>query len=190
MIEPLSARAARIRCCGRGCRPVRRAAQPHSRMVLTLAAAEGRFTLQRCERLRRTFSIRRAMPARRACRPSLSSFDVAEPRGTLLSETTMRVPADVHFRERAPWRIGARCGSTAGPIDGRAPACRLRRKAGGCDVAATGQERGHARFRAPRAGDTEHDRRPAVARADRRSEVPARAGHQRPQRRGPGGRPR
>jgi NAD(P)-dependent dehydrogenase (short-subunit alcohol dehydrogenase family) len=35
-------------------------------------------------------------------------------RGTLLSETTLRVPADVHFRERAPWRIGL-VGMACGP---------------------------------------------------------------------------
>jgi len=79
----------------------------------TLAAAEGRFMLQRCGACG-TF----AYPARDAC-PSCLSADLAfvdaSRKGTLLSETTMRIPADVHFRERAPWRAGLvalECGPT------------------------------------------------------------------------------
>src|SRR5258708_15623769 len=70
----------------------------------TRAAAEGRFVLQRCGACR-AFSY----PAREACPACLSAdlaFVDAPPRGTLLSETTVRVPSDVYFRERAPWRIG------------------------------------------------------------------------------------
>ncbi|MFN4936526.1 SDR family NAD(P)-dependent oxidoreductase [Bradyrhizobium sp.] len=70
----------------------------------TRAAAEGRFMLQRCAACN-TF----AYPARDAC-PSCLSADLpvvdAPRRGTLLAETTARVPSDVYFRERAPWRIG------------------------------------------------------------------------------------
>jgi NAD(P)-dependent dehydrogenase (short-subunit alcohol dehydrogenase family)/uncharacterized OB-fold protein len=79
----------------------------------TLAAAQGRFVLQRCGACG-TFCY----PARDAC-PSCLSADLAfvdAPRaGTLLCETVVRVPADVHFRERAPWRVGLvamACGPT------------------------------------------------------------------------------
>jgi NAD(P)-dependent dehydrogenase (short-subunit alcohol dehydrogenase family)/uncharacterized OB-fold protein len=57
-------------------------------------------------------------PARDACPACLSAdlvFTDAPQRGTLLSETTLHVPADVHFRERAPWRVGLvamECGPT------------------------------------------------------------------------------
>src|SRR6185369_921825 len=70
----------------------------------TRAAAEGRFMLQRCEACG-SF----AYPAREACPSCLSaglSFVDAPRRGILLAETTARVPSDVYFRERAPWRIG------------------------------------------------------------------------------------
>ena len=70
----------------------------------TRAAAEGRFMLQRCEACG-TF----AYPAREACPSCLSSglaFVDAPRRGLLLAETTARVPSDVYFRERAPWRVG------------------------------------------------------------------------------------
>lgn len=70
----------------------------------TRAAAEGSFMLQRCEACG-TFTY----PAREACPSCLSAglvFVDAPPRGTLLAETTARVPSDVYFRERAPWRVG------------------------------------------------------------------------------------
>ncbi|WP_271605115.1 SDR family NAD(P)-dependent oxidoreductase [Bradyrhizobium sp. CCBAU 11434] len=70
----------------------------------TRAAAEGRFMLQRCDACG-SF----AYPAREACPSCLSSdlpFVDAPRRGLLLAETTARVPSDVYFRERAPWRIG------------------------------------------------------------------------------------
>ena len=60
--------------------------------------------LQRCEACG-SF----AYPAREACSSCLSpglAFVDAPRRGILLSETTARVPSDVYFRERAPWRIG------------------------------------------------------------------------------------
>lgn len=80
--------------------------RPRSRQShgLTRVAAEGRFMLQRCEACG-TF----AYPAREACPSCLSAglaFVDAPRRGTLLAETTARVPSDVYFRERAPWRIG------------------------------------------------------------------------------------
>jgi len=71
---------------------------------LTRAAAEGRFMLQRCGACG-TF----AYPAREASPSCLSAglaFVDAPRRGMLLAETTARVPSDVYFRERAPWRIG------------------------------------------------------------------------------------
>ena len=48
-------------------------------------------------------------PAREACPSCLSAglaFVDAPRRGTLLAETTARVPSDVYFRERTPWRVG------------------------------------------------------------------------------------
>jgi len=79
----------------------------------TAAAAEGRFALQRC-----VGCDSFCYPARDACPACLSAdlvFTDAPRRGTLLSETTARIPADVYFRERAPWRIGLvalECGPT------------------------------------------------------------------------------
>jgi NAD(P)-dependent dehydrogenase (short-subunit alcohol dehydrogenase family)/uncharacterized OB-fold protein len=72
--------------------------------AFTRAAAEGRFVLQRCGSCG-TYCY----PAREACPSCLSSalaFVDAPRAGTLLSETTVRVPSDVYFRERAPWRVG------------------------------------------------------------------------------------
>ena len=72
--------------------------------LYTKAAAEGRFELQRCARCG-AFTY----PAHDACPACLSAdLPLAEaPRtGVLLTETTIRVPADVYFRERAPWRAG------------------------------------------------------------------------------------
>jgi NAD(P)-dependent dehydrogenase (short-subunit alcohol dehydrogenase family)/uncharacterized OB-fold protein len=80
--------------------------KPRSRTShgFTRAAAEGRFMLQCCEACGAF-----CYPAREACPFCLSSglaFVDAPRRGTLLAETTARVPSDVYFRERAPWRIG------------------------------------------------------------------------------------
>lgn len=60
--------------------------------------------LQRCEACGAF-----AYPAREACPSCLSpnlTFADAPRQGTLLAETTARVPSDVYFRQRAPWRIG------------------------------------------------------------------------------------
>jgi NAD(P)-dependent dehydrogenase (short-subunit alcohol dehydrogenase family)/uncharacterized OB-fold protein len=79
----------------------------------TRAAAEGRFVLQRCGAC-----CSFCYPARDACPACLSAdlvFADAPRRGTLLCETTVRIPADVYFRERAPWRVGLivmECGPT------------------------------------------------------------------------------
>lgn len=89
--------------------------KPRSRKShgFTRAAAEGRFMLQRCE----ACGIF-AYPAREACPCCLScelAFVDAPRRGTLLAETTARVPSDVYFRERTPWRVGLvkmECGPT------------------------------------------------------------------------------
>lgn len=86
-----------------------------SRAALRLVgpAAEGRFALQVCAECGTT-----VYPPRDAC-PSCLSADLplrdVDPRGVLLAETTVRVPADVHFRERAPWRVGL-IEMAAGPI--------------------------------------------------------------------------
>ncbi|MGV6876142.1 SDR family NAD(P)-dependent oxidoreductase [Pseudochelatococcus sp. B33] len=92
--------------------PLRRTRQPtlppaeRSRKAhgLIRPAAEGRFMLPRCRECG-TFHY----PPREAC-PKCLSFDVklaeAPAGGVLASETTIRVPSEVYFRERAPWRIG------------------------------------------------------------------------------------
>jgi NAD(P)-dependent dehydrogenase (short-subunit alcohol dehydrogenase family)/uncharacterized OB-fold protein len=89
------------------------AARSRTSHGFTRAAAEGRFMLQRCGACG-SFCY----PARDACPTCLSAdlvFAEAPRRGTLLSETTLHVPADVHFRERAPWRVGL-VGMECGPI--------------------------------------------------------------------------
>ncbi|GHD20590.1 SDR family NAD(P)-dependent oxidoreductase [Tianweitania populi] len=72
--------------------------------LLTLAAAQGRFALQCCSECGLF-----CYPARDAC-PNCLSADLpltdAPNGGTIVSETTVRVPTDVYFRERASWRIG------------------------------------------------------------------------------------
>jgi len=73
-------------------------------MLLTQAAAEGRFALQRCRECGAF-----CYPAHDACPNCLSAelaLEDAPTGGTVVSETTVRVPADIYFRERAPWRIG------------------------------------------------------------------------------------
>lgn len=89
------------------------AARSRTAHGLTKAAAEGRFALQRCAGCG-GFTY----PARDIC-PVCLSVDlpfVDAPRGgVLVSETIVRVPADIYFRERAPWRIGLvrlECGPT------------------------------------------------------------------------------
>ncbi|WP_411505219.1 SDR family NAD(P)-dependent oxidoreductase [Brucella anthropi] len=72
--------------------------------LLTQAAAQGRFAMQCCAECGQY-----CYPAHDACPNCLSSelpLKDAPDDGTVLSETTIRVPADVYFRERAPWRIG------------------------------------------------------------------------------------
>lgn len=81
--------------------PVARSRTSHG---LTRAAAEGRFALQCCAQCG-TYTY----PAREICPVCLAidlPFVDAPPGGELVSETTVHVPADVYFRERAPWRIG------------------------------------------------------------------------------------
>ena len=80
---------------------------------LVSAAAQGRFALQTCADCGAT-----VYPPRDACPKCLSArlpYRDADPMGTLLAETTIRVPADVYFRERAPWRTGI-VALDAGPI--------------------------------------------------------------------------
>ncbi len=61
--------------------------------------------LQRCGALQRVLLSGARRVSGRAFRP-ISPLTMRRRRGTLLSETTLHVPADVHFRERAPWRVG------------------------------------------------------------------------------------
>ena len=72
--------------------------------LYTRCAAEGRFALQRCAGCG-AFTY----PAHDACPVCLSAdlpLTEAPCDGILVTETTIHVPADVYFRERAPWRIG------------------------------------------------------------------------------------
>lgn len=71
---------------------------------LTMAAAEGRFALQRCSDCGSV-----VYPPREACPTCLSArlpYREADARGVLLAQTTVRVSADPYFRERVPWRVG------------------------------------------------------------------------------------
>lgn len=80
------------------------AARSRTALHLVAAAAEGHFALQVCQACGKV-----AYPPRDACPACLSdrlAVRDVDPAGTLLAETTIRVPSDVHFRERAPWRTG------------------------------------------------------------------------------------
>ncbi len=71
---------------------------------LTASAATGRFRLQRCDDCARV-----CYPPRDACPHCLSAalpFCDVDRAGVLIAETTLHLPGEVHFRERAPWRIG------------------------------------------------------------------------------------
>ncbi|NNU63210.1 SDR family NAD(P)-dependent oxidoreductase [Ochrobactrum soli] len=71
---------------------------------LTLAAAEGRFALQRCEECRQF-----TYPPHDACPNCLShklAFVDAPSGGKLVSATTIHITSDSYFRERTPWRQG------------------------------------------------------------------------------------
>ncbi|MDQ6438064.1 SDR family oxidoreductase [Mesorhizobium sp. LHD-90] len=71
---------------------------------LTLAAAEGRFAIQRCAACN-SF----AYPPRDACPHCLSDrlpFVEAPSSGVLAALTTIQVSGDSYFRERMPWRTG------------------------------------------------------------------------------------
>jgi len=104
MVEPLQQPERR--------HPLRRTRQPslppmgrsRAGMLLTRAATEGRFALQRCGECGAF-----CYPAHDVC-PGCLSTDLkltdAPNGGILVSKTVVRVPADVYFRERAPWRIG------------------------------------------------------------------------------------
>lgn len=72
-------------------------------LLLTAAAAEGRFALPRCRDCSAYL-----WPIPELCPHCLADIALAKaPRGaTLLAATTAEVPADPYFRERAPWRVG------------------------------------------------------------------------------------
>lgn len=79
---------------------------PRSRKAqgLTAAAAVGRFDLQKCEACGHfTYPPRDSCPR---CFAADLAFAEAPRGGLIVSETTLHAPADVYFRERAPWRIG------------------------------------------------------------------------------------
>ncbi len=72
--------------------------------ILTLAAAQGRFAIQCCKECGTLiYPVRDACPECLSCDFELKDI---EPKGTVVSETKVRVSADPYFRERAPWRIG------------------------------------------------------------------------------------
>jgi len=79
---------------------------PRSRKALgfSMAAAEGRFALQKCAACG---TINH--PPREAC-PKCLSMDLAwedvSPGGRLLAETIIQTSTNTYFRERTPWRIG------------------------------------------------------------------------------------
>jgi uncharacterized OB-fold protein len=78
-------------------------ARSRARTVLRGPPPKGRFMLQRCGACG-TFCYPARTRVRRAFLPiSLCGRTAAR---HALSETTLHVPADVHFRERAPWRVG------------------------------------------------------------------------------------
>ncbi len=82
-------------------------------LQLTLAAAEGRFALQRCRACGRF-----TYPPRDACPECLSTeliWDEPSPFGRLLAETRIHTTPDPYFRERLPWRIGT-IALEAGPV--------------------------------------------------------------------------
>lgn len=71
---------------------------------LTAAAAEGRFMLQVCAECGTV-----TYPPREACPVCLSPklpFQDVDPRGAVLSETTVHISPEPYFRERLPRRIG------------------------------------------------------------------------------------
>ena len=72
--------------------------------LLTLAAAEGRFALQKCSECGTV-----AYPPRDACSNCLGDempLTDLPSGGTVRSETEIHASADLYFRERLPWRIG------------------------------------------------------------------------------------
>ena len=129
-------------------------------------------------------SIRRAMPARRACRRGCRSVtSIAAAR--LWRRRRCSTSTDPYFRERTPWRVGT-VKLDAGPVvvahlhgdtveGGRV---RLELK---LDKSGVG-----GRDRIAGEGQRKHGRRSASARNDLRSEIPPRADHRRPQRCRPG----
>jgi NAD(P)-dependent dehydrogenase (short-subunit alcohol dehydrogenase family)/uncharacterized OB-fold protein len=80
------------------------AARSRTAHGLTLAAAEGRFAMQRCVECRHF-----TYPPRDACPNCLShrlEFTEAPDGGTIAAETTVHISSDPYFREHTPWRAG------------------------------------------------------------------------------------
>ena len=80
---------------------------------LTVAAAEGRFALQHCERCGAV-----QYPPRDACCKCLSNDLVwcdTDPSAKILAQTRVYVSPDPYFRERMPWRMGS-VKLAAGPV--------------------------------------------------------------------------
>lgn len=80
------------------------AARSRSAQLLTQAAAEGRFALQRCAECHDY-----VYPPREVCPNCLSvdlSLTEAPDGGVIVTETTTHVTSDSYFRERMPWRVG------------------------------------------------------------------------------------
>ncbi len=80
--------------------------QTRSRVALglTAAAARGRLELQVCKDCGAV-----QYPPREVCRACLSHrllWRANDGRGELLTDTVLRIPQELFFRERSPWRIG------------------------------------------------------------------------------------
>lgn len=104
MVEPLK-RPARKNPVNRSRVPVLPPAiRSRTAQILTEAAAEGRFALQKCAECETV-----VYPPRDACPNCLNDVlpltDVP-PVGTVLSDTAVEISNELFFRERAPWRIG------------------------------------------------------------------------------------
>jgi len=70
----------------------------------TAAAARGRLELQVCQDCGAT-----QYPPREVCNSCLSHrliWRSQDGRGELMTETVLRAPQELFFRERAPWRVG------------------------------------------------------------------------------------
>src|ERR1700678_4836333 len=84
--------------------PLPPASRSRVALGLTAAAARGRFALQVCQDCGAV-----QYPPREVCRACLSHclvWRLQDGRGELITETVLRAPQELYFRERLPWRVG------------------------------------------------------------------------------------